>query len=168
MRRKILSAGIALILLAVLCSCGGKAGYLHPERYGEEFRRHNEVLFFNEACEHSFVYVSAAGFSDTVDPNCYHAVKCNRDNCGYEAQLAPHVLDPAYLAVKTEPQYMDNGYLYHRVVTDCRLCGLRVILYVYCPIQDKECTAGGEENRCLFGCDWGELLCDTPYEIFSG
>lgn len=165
MKKKKLSAFVGLMLLAVLCSCGKNTAYLDPENYGEDFHKRNEVLFFNESCEHSLVYVSAAGLSDTVDTNCYHAVKCNRGNCGYEAQLAPHVLDVTDLEAREKPQYMENGYLYHCVKTYCKLCGSRVILYVYCPAQDKDCTANGEKNQCLADCDWRELLCDTPYGI---
>lgn len=165
MKKKMLLAFVCLLLLAELCSCGKNTAFLNMENYGDDFRKNNEVLFFNESCEHSLVYVNAAGISDTVDANCYHAVKCNRGNCGYEMQIEPHVLTTAYLGIREKPQYMENGYLYHRVPTDCQLCGVRVTLYVYCPIQDKDCTANGKENQCLDGCDWRALLCDTPYVI---
>lgn len=167
MKKKIFSAFVCLLLLAMLFSCGGRdTAHLDMSNYGADFRQNNEVLFFNENCEHSLVCVSAAGISDTVDANVYHAVKCNRGNCGYEMRFEPHVLREAYLIPRDRPQYMENGYLYHRVPVSCQVCGVDMTLYVYCPRQDKSCGAAGK-NECLTGCDWRELLCDTPYVISS-
>lgn len=164
--KKIFSLVMATVLLsALLCACRKKEGYLDLSKYGENFRHDHESLFFNEECEHFLVYTGISVTSGTVDANSYHAVKCNKGNCGYSEQYEPHVLKISYLKVTDTPKYMENGYLYHRVVTDCRKCGFRVILYVYCPLQEKECTADGQKNECLAGCDWGELLCDTPYVI---
>ena len=157
-----------LMLLVILCSCGQSGIYLDLSNYGEDFRQENDLLFFNDSCEHVFVYTSASGASGAVDTNTYHMVKCNRGNCGYEAQIEPHVLNAAYLIPK-ETRYMENGYLYHRVPTSCSKCNERLVtLYVYCPLQSTECTKDGEENECLAGCNWEELLCDTPYVIFYG
>ncbi len=158
--------GIAVILLWILCfvSCRGDGPHLDRSVYGEEFVQKHRSLFLNADCTHSFAYTDAREVSDVADGNVYHAVRCKWSDCALEASVEAHTIDPAALQAKEAPSYQENGYLYHRIYTSCTVCKHTVILNVYCQAQAEGCTDRGE-NVCLEGCDWEEILCDTPYEI---
>ncbi|MBQ9747738.1 MAG: hypothetical protein IJV98_03035 [Clostridia bacterium] len=157
---------IIIIFLLILCfaSCGKTKNYLNLSIYDKEFMEKNQSLFLNEDCLHAYVYMDARDVFDTIDHNVYHGVRCKWSDCGLKATVEPHTMDITSLQVKEPPSYQENGYLYHRVYTSCTSCKNTVILNIYCPIQNENCT-NKAENRCLAGCDWEEILCDTPYVI---
>ena len=109
--KKKLSAFVGLMLLAVLCSCGKNTAYLDPENYGEDFHKRNEVLFFNESCEHSLVYVSAAGLSDTYNPNGFSSPRAQPGIRTFTVKRA------AFSGVSVRTTFPSTGY---RVC--CRTC----------------------------------------------
>lgn len=159
---------LALIFLLILCfiSCGKTKNYLNHSTYDEEFIKKNQSLFLNEDCSHAYIYIDARDVFDTIDYNVYHGVRCKWSDCGLKATVEPHTIDITFLQVKESPSYQENGYLYHRVYTSCTSCKNTVILNIYCPIQKENCT-NKVENHCLAGCDWEEILCDTPYVILD-
>ena len=152
---------LCLISVLIFSSCGIE---IDASRYSsKEFKKDNQRLFLNEACIHSFEYGDPSMLSDMSDPNLYHVEYCNNSGCALAPVLEPHTLEVSEWIVNDAAMYRENGHFYHRIARSCKKCKKSVIFYVYCPLQDPNCTKGGTGNTCLFGCDWKELLADTPY-----
>ena len=150
-----------LLPLFAFSSCGVK---LDTSRYtSEEFRENNERLFLNEACMHDFEYYSASSLPDELDSNLYHMKYCNASGCDFEPVTEPHTLEVSEWTVSERATYRENGYFYHRMAISCKECKNLVEFYVYCPLQNPNCTKNGVGNTCLRGFDWKSLLADTPY-----
>lgn len=164
--RKFLCFAVIIGVAISFISCNKAKTYLNLDAYDEEFIKKNQSLFLNEDCSHAYVYIDARDVFDTIDYNVYHGVQCKWSDCGLNATVEPHTIDITSLQVKESPSYQENGYLYHRVYTSCTTCKNTVILNIYCPIQKENCT-NKVENHCLAGCDWEEILCDTPYVILD-
>lgn len=163
--KRIFTVLIAFLLLVSFNSCQKEAGHLDLSLYDEAFRNQNRILFLNDRCDHAIVYTPASECSITADANLYHTKKCKWGNCTFEKELEPHTICISKLSFTTEmTKYMENGYFYHRSVNSCAMCGERVVLYIYCLSQDKDCHKNQSDNPC-YQRDWEKILCDTPYEI---
>ncbi len=151
----------------LFASCEKNETLLDSSLYDEAFRAKNDMLFLNEACDHTMVYVSSSELSKSADPNVYHTEKCKWSDCDFEAVLEAHTLwirsDSNYITTGIT-KYMENGYFYHRAAMSCTKCHQQITLYVYCYSQEKDCHKITENNPC-FTRDWEDILCDTPYGI---
>ena len=151
---------ILLLLFAFLFSSCGKP-LLNVSDYGTEFQENNEMLYFDENCEHFLIYMDANEFSDEIDANVYHAVRCKWFPCEESLRYETHTLLVG-TSGSTRAQYKENGYMYHTVTLICEKCNASVYLNVLCQRQDFACMTLEE---CRTAIRWEEILCDMPYEI---
>ena len=155
MKRRILWLISITVCLGLFVSCQNDRFYLDLSAFGEAFREENAEMFYHEKCDHFLRYRKIYD-NPGINGNQYHIVYCHWGHCSFEEHVEPHTIDLSSMSLYTGISVKENGYIYHRVLTECQLCGAQIIWFVLCHRQDKSC--GLRDEGCLNDMDCSQNI----------